>query len=41
MISQGYDGASFTSGKEKGVQAIVKESCLLAIYVHCLAHVLN
>ena len=29
------------SGKEKGVQAIVKASCPLAVYVHCSAHVLN
>ena len=41
MIGQGYDGASSMSGKEKGVQAIVKESCPLAVYVHCSAHVLN
>ena len=41
IIGQGYDGASFMSGKEKGVQAIVKESCSLAVYVHCSAHVLN
>ena len=41
MIGQSYDGASFMSGKEKGVHAILKESCLLAVYVHCSAHVLN
>ena len=41
MIGQGYDGASSMSGKEKGVQAIVKESFPLAVYVYCLAHVLN
>ena len=29
------------SGKKKGVQAIVKVSCSLAIYVHCSAHILN
>ena len=29
------------SWKEKGVQAIVKESCPLAVYVYCSAHVLN
>ena len=37
MIGQGYDRASSMSGKEKGVQAIVKESCPLAVYVHCSA----
>ena len=31
MIGQGYDGASSLSGKEKGFQAIVKESCPLVI----------
>ena len=41
MIGQGYDGASTMSGKEKGVQAIVKESYPLAVYVHCSAHILN
>ena len=35
MIGQGYDGASSMSGKEKGVQAIVKESCPLAVYGIC------
>ena len=41
MIGQGYDGASSMSGKEKGVQAIVKESCPLVVYVHCSGHGLN
>ena len=41
MIGQSYDGVSSMSRKEKGVQAIVKESCPRAVYVHCLAHVLN
>ena len=41
MIGQGYDGASSMSGKEKGVQAIVKESSPLAVYTHCSAHVVN
>ena len=41
MIGQDYVGASSMSGKEKIVQAIVKESCPLAVYVHCSAHVLN
>ena len=42
-IGQGYDGTSSMSGKEKGVQTIVKESCPLAVHssVHCSAHVLN
>ena len=41
MIGQDYDGASSMYGKEKGVQAIVKESCPLTVYVHCSAHLLN
>ena len=41
MIGQGYDGASSTSGKEKGVQPIVKESYPLAVYVNFSAHTLN
>ena len=39
MIDQCYDGASSMPRKEKGVQAIVQESCPLA--VHCSAHVFN
>ena len=41
MIGQGYDGANYTSGKEKGVQAIAKEPFPIDVYVHCLAHALN
>ena len=41
MIGQGYDGASSMSGKQKGVQAIIKESCPLDVYVDCSKHVLN
>ena len=41
MIGQGDDGASSMFGKEKGVQAIVKESRSLAVYIHCSAHVFN
>ena len=41
MIGQGYDEASSMSGKEKSVQAMVKEFCPLAVYVHCSTHVLN
>ena len=37
MIGQGYDGVSSMSEKEKGVQAIAKESCPIA---DCSAHVL-
>ena len=40
-MGQGYNGTSSMTGKEKGVQAIVKESCPLAVYVHCSAHALS
>ena len=36
IIGQDYDGASSMSGKEKGVQAIIKESCPLAV---CVRHI--
>ena len=41
MIDQDYNGASCISWKTKGVEAIVKKSCPLAIYVHCLVQVLK
>ena len=41
MFSQDYNAASSMSGKEKGVQAFVKESCPPAVYAHCSGLVLN
>ena len=41
MIGQGYNGANSMSGKEKGVQAIVEESCPVAVCVYCSGHILN
>lgn len=41
LIGQGYDGASAMSGRFKGCQAIIKDSCPCATYVHCSAHALN
>ena len=41
LRGQGYDGASNMSGKFAGVQALVKEQALLAVYLHCRAHSLN
>ena len=43
MFGQGSDRASSMPGKEKGIQAIVKETCPLRVglYVHCSAQVLN
>lgn len=41
MYGQGYDGASNMAGRFKGTQAIVRETCPKALYVHCAAHSLN
>lgn len=41
LRGQGYDGAASMSGKFNGVQAHIKDTHPLAIYVHCSAHVLN
>lgn len=41
IVSQGYDGASVMSGHCSGVQTRLKEFAPHAIYIHCLAHVLN
>ena len=41
MIGQGYVGARSMSVKEKDIQAVVRESCLQAVCVHCSVHVLN
>uniref|UniRef100_A0A2S2Q6K9 Zinc finger MYM-type protein 1 n=1 Tax=Sipha flava TaxID=143950 RepID=A0A2S2Q6K9_9HEMI len=41
LRGQGYDEAATMSGKFNGVQAHIKDTHPLAIYVHCSAHVLN
>ena len=41
LRGQGYDGASNMSGCFQGVQARILEKQPLAIYIHCVAHVLN
>ena len=38
---QAFDGASNMSGKNNGIQALVKKEQKSALYVHCLAHSLN
>nr|XP_055045508.1 zinc finger MYM-type protein 1-like [Misgurnus anguillicaudatus] len=38
---QGYDGCAAMSGVYKGVQAIIKQKCEKAYFVHCYAHRLN
>lgn len=41
MVGQGYDGASAMSGCVNGVQAKVRQTAPLSVYVHCASHVLN
>ena len=41
LVGQGYDGAAAMSGIYNRVQAVVKEKCPLATYVHCASHCLN
>lgn len=41
MYGQGYDGASNMSGRFKGTQKIVRETCPKALYIHCAAHSLK
>ena len=42
LVGQGYDGASAMSGEFNGVQKKVRDMCESpAVYVHCVAHVLN
>ena len=38
IVSQGYDGASVMSGNCSGMQMQFKKVALMAIYVHCYAH---
>lgn len=38
---QCYDGAANMRGKHRGVQALMQEQEPRALYVHCLAHILN
>ncbi|XP_047144574.1 zinc finger MYM-type protein 1-like [Hydra vulgaris] len=40
-VSQGYDGASTMSGHVSGVQALFKNICPTAIYVHCSSNFLH
>ena len=41
LVAQTYDGASTMSGHSSGVQARIREVIQRAIFVHCMAHVLN
>jgi len=41
LRGQGYDGASNMSGHMGGLQALIKQQCPMAHYVHCFGHKLN
>jgi len=41
LVGQGYDGAANMSGVFNGVQAIIRENCPHALYLHCASHSLN
>jgi hypothetical protein len=41
LIAQSYDGASVMSGKNNGVQAILRKTYPFAYYIHCYAHQFN
>ena len=41
VVGQCYDGASVMSGVNAGVQALVRQECPYALYIHCYAHRLN
>ena len=41
VIGQCYDGALVMSGVHAGIQALVREECQYAVYVHCFVHRLN
>ena len=41
IVSQGYDGTAFMSGRCTGVQQRLRSAVPYAMYVHCYAHTLN
>jgi hypothetical protein len=41
IVGQGYDGASVMSGRENGVQALIRRDCPNALFIHCQSHCLN
>ena len=41
LRGQGYDGASTMSGKNAGVQALIRQKQPKALYTHCAGHSLN
>lgn len=41
LVGLGFDGCSTMSGKENGVQAIIKKQYPIACFFHCASHKLN
>ena len=41
VIGQCYNRASVMSGVNAGVQALIREECPYAVYIHCFTHCLN
>ncbi len=41
MTGQSYDGAANMKGHLNGVNVLVRQVVLLALYIHCYAHQLN
>ena len=41
VLCQTYDRATVKTGRLNGLQAIVREHCPMALFVHCQAHKLN
>lgn len=41
FIGQGYDGCATMSGKDNGVQSILRKKYTHALYFHCASHKLN
>ena len=41
IVGQGYDGASVMSGRQNGVQALIRRDYPNALFVHCQSHCLN
>lgn len=40
-FGQGYDGCSVMAGHEGGVQKLIRNKYLSALFFHCASHVLN
>ncbi|XP_049946396.1 zinc finger MYM-type protein 1-like [Schistocerca serialis cubense] len=41
LVGQGFDGAAIMSGQIRGVRTMIAEQYPTALFVHCVAHVLN